>query len=170
MPFFQGKSKIHQLWKFNCRLLAKRHPKYANIHFKNADFCTASLLRIGATLPDLRALDSCVPQGKEPIDDTGYHILICKWGGGAIHRHDSITNSVFQNAILSWVSMPKELTNQFEGKQRPDIAVYDYVDGEKLWLDITIAHPFAKQYITKSFTNAGYAAAEREKAKNMKYL
>ena len=64
----------------------------------------------------------------------------------------------------------KELTNQFEGKQRPDIAVYDYVDGEKLWLDITIAHPFAKQYITKSFTNAGYAAAEREKAKNMKYL
>ena len=60
----------------------------------------------------------------------------------------------------------KELTHQFEGKQRSDIVVYDFKDGKKLLLDVTIAHPWGKKYMTKSFSTAAFAAAEREKQKN----
>ena len=63
----------------------------------------------------------------------------------------------------------KELTEQFEGKKRPDIAVYDFDNGKKLLLDITIAHPWAQNYISRSCTTAGFAAAERDRIKNNKY-
>ena len=39
----------------------------------------------------------------------------------------------------------KELTAQFQGKQRPDIAVYNYRDGKKLLLNITITHDGLQQ-------------------------
>ena len=64
----------------------------------------------------------------------------------------------------------KELTEQFEGKQRPDIAVYDFDNGKKLLLDITIAHHWAQNYISQSCTTAGFAAAEQDCIKNNKYL
>ena len=81
-----------------------------------------------------------------------------------IHRHDRITDNVFQMMSAVGFRCRRELTDQFEGKQRPDL-VYDYVDAKKLLLDITIAHPCAKKYITKSSCIAGSAAAEKSKPK-----
>ena len=60
----------------------------------------------------------------------------------------------------------KELTKQFEGKQCPDIAVYNFDNGKKLLLDIAIAHPWAQNYIGQSCTTAGFAVAERDRIKN----
>ena len=64
----------------------------------------------------------------------------------------------------------KELTSQFEGKQRPDIAVYNYRDGKKLLLDITVTHPWSKTNLSSSSEKAGFAVATKEKEKNGKYL
>ena len=64
----------------------------------------------------------------------------------------------------------KELTEHLEGKERPDIAVYDFDNGKKLLLDITIAHPWAQNYISQSCKTAGFTAAERDHIKNNKYL
>ena len=74
--------------------------------------------------------------------------------------------------MLSSVGLPcrKELTEQFEGKQGPDIAVYDFDNGKKLLLDITITHPWAQNYISRSCTTARFAAAERDRIKNNQYL
>ena len=56
----------------------------------------------------------------------------------------------------------KELTAQFKGKQQPDIAVYDFQDGKKLLLDITITHPWAQSNISGSSTRAGFADYDQE--------
>ena len=57
----------------------------------------------------------------------------------------------------------REFTNQFEGRQRQGKVYYDYVEGKKLLLDITNAHPFAKQYIKKGFMNACKLRSSRTK-------
>ena len=64
----------------------------------------------------------------------------------------------------------KEITAQFEGKQRPDIAVYNYRDGKKLLLDITVTHPWSKTNLSGSSKRAGFAATAKETEKNTKYL
>ena len=43
----------------------------------NGEFCTA-LLQLGASLPALRALDSCIEQCEDPIDNFEYHLLTCR--------------------------------------------------------------------------------------------
>ena len=63
-------------------------PSSQDYTLSNAEVCMASLLQLGASLPALRAIDSCIAQCGEPIDNFEYHLLTCKWGGGAIHRHD----------------------------------------------------------------------------------
>ena len=145
-------------------------PSLQDYTSSNVEFCMAFLLRLCASLPALRAIESCIAQCGEPIDNFGYRLLASKWGGGAIHRHDRILDSVHQ--MLSSVGLRcwKELTEEFESKQRPDIAVYDFNNGKKLLLDITIAHHWAQNYIGRCCTTAGFAAAERDRFKNNKYL
>lgn len=48
--------------------------------------------------------------------------------------------------------------------------MYNYQDGKKLLLDITIADPWAKKYLLGSSERAAFAAVEKEKEKNAKYL
>ena len=69
----------------------------------NAEFCMASLLQFGASLPALRAIYNCIAQCKEPIDNFEYHIVTCKWERGAIHRRDRVLDSVYQ--MLSSVGL-----------------------------------------------------------------
>ena len=145
-------------------------PSSHDYTLSNAEFCMASLLRLGASLPALRAIDTCIAQCGEPIDKFGYHLLTCKWGGGAIHRHDRGLDSVHQMLSSVGLRCRKDLIEQFEGKQRPDIAVYDFDNGKKLLLDITISHPWAQNYIGRSCTTARFAAAERDRIKNNKCL
>ena len=145
-------------------------PNTQEFTMSNMDFRVASLLRLGAPLPELQALDNCIPQCKQPLDSSGYHILTCKWGGGIIRRHDHIADCLYKMLTSVGYRCRKELPDQFDGKQRPDVAVYDYKDGKKLLLDVTIAHPAARKYISKSHSVAGFAATEREKQKNTKYL
>ena len=75
-------------------------------------------------------------------------------GGGATRRHDAIT--------YAWVSMLRsvgyrcavEPVEQFEDKTRPDISVYNFRDGKKLLLDVSVAHPLRSSYVAQSATTA----------------
>ena len=64
----------------------------------------------------------------------------------------------------------KEITVQFEGKQHPDIAVYNYRDSKKLLLDITVTDPWSNTNLSGSSERAGFAATAKEKEKNTKYV
>ena len=116
-------------------------PSSQDYTLSNAEFCMFSLLRLGACLSALRAIDRCIAQcGK---------LLITL---DAISLNSSLEEVLFIDTIESYNTVHqmlssvglrcrKEATEQFEGKQRPDIAVYNFDNGKKLLLDITIAHP-----------------------------
>ena len=62
-----------------------------------------------------------------------------------------------------------EIISQFEDKKRPDIAIYNYENGKKMLLDITITHPWAVKNLSGSSEKAAFAASNQEKMKNTKY-
>ena len=94
-----------------------------------AEICMSSLLRLGASLSALRAINRCIAQCGE--------LLITS---DAISLHASLEEMLFIDTIESYNSVHqmlssvglrcrKEVTEQFEGKQRPDIAVYNFDNG-----------------------------------------
>ena len=66
------------------------------------------------------------------VDLYSYHLMTFKWGGGPIHRHDHLSDSLYDMFRSLGFRCKKELQNQFLGKKRPDVAVYDYNQGKKL--------------------------------------
>ncbi|XP_062506125.1 uncharacterized protein LOC134182711 [Corticium candelabrum] len=126
-------------------------------------------MRLGASLPVLGNIEKCIPLCGKDIDKQGYHLLTCKFGGGPIFRHDRFLDNYYNMLQEVGFHCRKELTAQFQNKQCPNIAVYDFHEGKKLLLDITITHPWAQSNISGSSTMAGFAAVEKEKQKDKKY-
>ena len=145
-------------------------PSSQHFTLSSAEFSTATLMRLGKAIPALRKLEKCVEECNKSMDNEGYHALTCKCGGGAITRHDRVLDTVYNMMRELDFRCRKELQDQFKGKHRPDIAVYDYKDGKKLLLDITITHPWAQLNISGSNITAGYSTLQAEKGKNKKYL
>ena len=127
-------------------------------------------MRLGVSLPQLRNIKKCINQCGKDVDQKGYHLLTCKFVGGPIRRHDHFLDSYYDMLRSVDFRCKKEITAQFEGKQRPDIAVYNYRDGKKLLLDITVTHPWSKTNLPGSSERAGFAGTAKEKEKNTKYL
>ena len=96
--------------------------------------------------------------------------MTCKWGGGPIRRHENVLDCFYDRSKSFGFHFRKGLTAQFENKQRPDIAIYNYRDGEKLLVDVSITHPLAKRSISSSCSKPGLAEAEKEREKDRKYL
>ena len=99
---------------------------------------------------------------KKVVDDKGYLLLTCKFVGGPIRRHNHFLDRSYDKLRSVDYRCRKELASQFEGKQHPDIAVYNYRDGKKLLLDTTITHPWSKTNLTGSSKKAGFVK-EKEK-------
>ena len=133
-------------------------------------FVLRLLLRLGVSLPQLSNIKKCINQCGKDVDQKGYHLLTCKFGGGPIRRHDHFLDSYYDMLRSVDFRCKKEITAQFEGKQHPDIAIYNYRDGKKLLLDITVTHPWSKTNLSGSSERAGFAATAKEKEKNTKYL
>ena len=55
-------------------------PTSSKFALKHGDFCLASRLRLGCDMPLASAFDKC--NCGQPNDREGYHLLICKHGGG----------------------------------------------------------------------------------------
>ena len=126
----------------------------------------SSLLQLGESLSALRAIDRCIAQCGE--------LLITL---DAISLHASLEEVLFIDTIESYNSVHqmlfsvglqcrKEVTKQFEGKQRPYIAVYNFENGKKLLLDITIAHPWAQNCIGRCCITAVFAVNRIKNNKN----
>ena len=70
-------------------------PCLQNFSFTNAQICTAAFMRLGVSLPQLSNVKKCVNQCGKDIDQKGYHLLTCKFGGGPIRRHDHFLDSYY---------------------------------------------------------------------------
>ena len=122
-------------------------PSSAKLALKPSDFCLAMRMRLGLEMP----LGSVVPIcecGKD-IDKDGYHLLICKTGGGPIWTHETLTSvwsDCLQHLKMSHQREPRNL--YVNSDDRPDILVFDAQQGCDIELDISVAHSWTLRVIS----------------------
>ena len=143
-------------------------PSSRELSFTSAEFQTATLLRLGGSIPMLRQIRRC-NCGAE-VDDLGYHVITCAVGSGATRRNNAIQFGWLK--MLQSVNYVCDLEREHQldnSNKRPDIGVFNFNDGKKLLLDVSIAHPQASTVLPQSAKNAGHAASERDNFKIKKF-
>lgn len=151
-------------------------PSAQHLTLTSAHFCTACLMRLGALIPAVRNLEKDDPQCGNLMDRIGYHALACKWGGGPLHGHDNLLDSLYAmlkslnyrclKSLQSNLKINSVLTQRF---------VTTKMGRNCFWMQRTVTHPwpwaktnnviYARWYSTK----AGFAAKKKEHEKN-KYI
>ena len=117
-----------------------------------SEFQLAVCLRLGLSLP----FQSWITEYEcgKTTNINGYHLITCKFGGGPVWTHNRM--------IDRWCDMLRELRLTFHkeprdrytnNENRPDIVVYDTVDGVSSDLDISIAHPCSNIWSRKVLRN-----------------
>ena len=102
-----------------------------------------------------------------PVDNSGYHLLMCKLHAGPVREHDSIV-SVWSACLRSvGVYHKQEVRNRYvDSFGRPDIVAFDSGNLSNAEIDVSLAHPY-KELISTSAKVNGHAASIREKIENM---
>ena len=135
---------------------------------KPSEFCLASCLRIGQPLSYSKWITEC-HCGTE-IDEYGYHLLTCKYGGGLVREHNSILSTRSDCLSELQIGHQTEPRNRYtDTEDRPDIVMFDLETGRNEELDISLAHPWSKDAVKKAAKENGCAATTREKRKRVKY-
>ena len=104
------------------------------------------------------------------LDDSGYHLLTCKTGGGPVWSHESVA-SVWSDCLKN-LNIPHRREPQHRymtSENRPDIVVFDSQRGANIELDVALAHPWSSDIFPKSSDVDGAAAKRREDRKEDKY-
>ena len=86
-----------------------------------------------------------------------------------MRRHDAVQYA--WTAMLRSVGFQCELEklHEFPDKRRADISVYNYKDGKKLLLDISVVNPQVPAFLSHSADSSGAAASRRDEEKAIKY-
>ena len=94
------------------------------------------------------------------LDQQGYHFLASKYGGGPVWAYNSILD--VWSECLSDVHIPhqKEPRHQYTNSDnRPDITLFDSETGQKLDVDVSLAHPWSQDILKRASREDGYAQA-----------
>ena len=100
------------------------------------------------------------------LDEYGYHLLTCKYGGGPVWSHNSVLNG--WSECLSDLHLPHQTEPRHQyinTEDRPHITMFDPNTGQNLDLDVSLAHPWSQDIIRRASKENGHAAATREKKK-----
>ena len=143
-------------------------PSSQKLALKPSEFRLASFLRLGHFMPFSSLINNC--NCGRPVDDSGYHLLTCKTGGGPVWTHNSIV-SVWSDCLKSLkIHHKKEPHNRFTNTDdRPDITCFNCGSGSSVELDVAMAHPWSSDIFPTSAITDGAAARRREKRKEDKY-
>ena len=140
-------------------------PSSQKLALKPSEFRLASFLRLGHSMPFSSLINNC--NCGRPVDDSGYHLLTCKTGGGPVWTHNSIV-SVWSDCLK--IHHKKEPRNRFTNTDdRPDITCFNCGSGSSVELDVAMAHPWSSDIFPTSAITDGAAARRREKRKEDKY-
>ncbi len=86
----------------------------------------------------------CPACGK-PMDNTGYHALVCKKWGGKVYRHHSLCNAYVAFARGAHLAPLRE--QGVGGRKRPADVFLPIWDGRPLALDFAVTHPLQPKYL-----------------------
>ena len=132
------------------------------------EFSIASYLRMGLPLPFTEWANVC--DCGRVIDLQGYHLLVCKYGGGRVWAHNSVLHGWSECMSDLHIPHEKEPRNLYlDTEDRPDITFFDAESGQNLDVDISLAHPWSQGILKRSSKEDGFAARTREEKKTNKY-
>ena len=127
-------------------------------------FCLASFLRLGLPIAFSSWTTTC--NCGAFIDDSGYHLLTCKTGGGPVWSHESISSvwsDCFHGLHIHHHREPRSRYTTTDN--RPDIVFFDLDTGNNVDLDISLAHPWSSDIFPSS---AGVSATAERRADRKK--
>jgi len=107
------------------------------------------------------------PACNAPMDNSGYHALVCKRWGGKVHRHHSLCNAYVAFARGAHLAPLRE--QGVGGRKRPADVFLPIWDGLPLALDFAVTHPQQPKYLSGKLAEdvnpggvaAAYAAAHK---------
>ena len=152
--------------------------------YKNAlkpnEFCLASCLRLGISLPFSQLLEHC--DCRQKLDQEGFHLITSKYGSNPVWSHNTIVTE--WSACLTELGIPHQTEPRNKYVQtdgRPDITFYDIDSGVTYECDVSLAHPWRKDIVNgahpwrKDIVNGAakackHAVAKQESEKCYKYL
>ena len=110
----------------------------------------------------LRFWSSYIPQG--------YHLLVCKYGGGTVWAHNSVLHGWSECLSDLYIPHEKEPRNLYVNTEnRPHITFFDAESAQNLDVDISLAQPWSQGILKRSSREDGFAARTREEKKTKKY-
>ena len=115
-------------------------PTSAKHALKTNKFSLVSYLRLGVALSFTNWIKKC--DCGHDLDEYGYHLLTCKYGGGPVWSHNSVLNG--WSECLSDLHLPHQTEPRHQyinTEDRPDITMFDPNTGQNLDLDVSLAHP-----------------------------
>ena len=131
-------------------------------------FCLASFLRFGLPIAFSSWTTTC--NCGALIDDSGYHLLTCKTGGGPVWSHESISSvwsDCFRGLHIHHCRKPRSCYTTTDN--RLDIVFFDSNIENNIDLDISLAHPWSSDIFPSSAGVSGAAAERRADRKKEKY-
>ena len=127
-----------------------------------------SYLRLGLPLPFTEWTNVC--NYGQVIDPQGYHLLVCKYGGGPVWAHNSVVHGWSECISDLHIPHEKEPRNLYVNTEdRPDITFFDAESGQNLDVDISLAHPWSQGILKRSSWEDEFAAHTREEKQTNKY-
>ena len=150
------------------RDLSLHYPYTGSVRTQFLRFCLASFLRLGLPIAFSSWTSTC--NRGALIDDSGYHLLICKTGGRPVWSHKSIS-SVWSDCYRGLhIHHRRESRSHYTtADNRPDIVFFDSDIGNNVDLDIFLAHPWSSDIFPSSAGVGGVAAERRADRKKEKY-
>ena len=140
-------------------------PKFV---LKFSEFRAAAFLRLGIPLPYSQIVTKC--DCGTSLDEHGYHLLTCMFGGGLVWQHNTIVATWAK--CLDELNIPHQVEprNRYtDSENRPDITRYDPTGHLTKGLDISLAHPLSCDIVQSAAKISGYVAELREERKMTKY-
>ena len=113
---------------------------------KPNEYRVASFPRLGVSLPFSDLISKC--ECRQQSDDTGYHLLTCKLGGGAVWQHDWIVSG--WSELLRELHVPRQTEPKGRYLNNEDITAFNINSGVNFDLDIAMAHPFSKDIVKRA--------------------
>ncbi len=141
----------------------------------SSDLCLPACLSVclsiclsGLALPFTKWVKVC--DCGQQLDQQGYHLLTCKYGGGPVWTHNTILKG--WSECLSDLHIPHQTEPRHRfvsSENRPDMTLFDSETGQNLDVDVSLAHPWSKDALNHAHREEGYAAKVREEKKLKKY-
>ena len=111
-----------------------------------SEFLLAICMRLGLALPTQNFVSNC--DSRASLYPSGFHLLICKSGGGPVRMLNTVVSC--WSACLRDLGIYHKVEPKFRylaNSDRPDISIFDAGTLANFDLDISMAHPWAKEVI-----------------------